>query len=96
VHHHRLEQLTALVDDIGVSGGPLSQETVSNLFLSDFPALTQLELSLEENDREGDYTIPPRFFASDGFPALKAFSMDCLAAEAEAPLKAWKAERELR
>ncbi|MFC3181685.1 hypothetical protein [Cypionkella sinensis] len=41
------------MDDIGVTGGPLNQQTVSNLLLSDFPALTACALDFGEDAPEG-------------------------------------------
>jgi hypothetical protein len=95
VSHGRLRELSVFVDDIGVSGGPLSQDTVSNLLSSDFPALRGVCLSLEDGDREADYVIPVAFFAASRFPGLTAFDMDCVAPEDEARLAAWKTARGL-
>jgi hypothetical protein len=57
-HHRHLTKLEVEVDDIGVTGGPLDQQTVSNLLLSDFPALTACALDFGEDAPEGGYQIP--------------------------------------
>lgn len=93
--HDRLQDLSVFVDDIGVSGGPLTQDTVSNLLSSDFPVLRNICLSLEDGDRGDDYIIPDDFFDGAQFPALTAFDMDCLTPDEEARLAAWKSERGL-
>jgi hypothetical protein len=95
VRHDRLRDLSVLVDDIGVSGGPLGQDTVSHLLASDFPALRTVCLSLDDGAREADYSIPDAFFVGLRFPALTAFEMDCLAPGQHARLTAWKAGRGL-
>jgi hypothetical protein len=95
VRHDRLREMSVCVDDIGVSGGPLSQDTVSNLLASDFPALRTVCLSLDDGEREADYVIPDAFFAGSRFPALTVFDMDCLAPEQHARLAAWKTGRGL-
>jgi hypothetical protein len=95
VRHDRLRDLSVFVDDIGVSGGPLSQDTVSHLLSSDFPALRAVCLSLDDGDREDDYIIPDAFFDGSQLPVLATFDMDCLAPDEEARLAAWKAAREL-
>jgi hypothetical protein len=96
VRHGRLRELTAFLDDIGVSGGPLSQETVTRLLSSELPSLSEASLSLDEEEREVDYSIPDAFFTGPSFPALAAFAMDCLTPEADDRLAAWKAARGVR
>jgi hypothetical protein len=96
VRHDRLRDMSVFVDDIGVSGGPVSQDTVANLLSSDFPAMSTVCLSLEDGDREVDYRIPDAFFTGSRFDAVTVFDMDCLAPEDEARLAAWKAGRGLR
>lgn len=94
VSHERLEEFHIRLDDIGVSGGPLSQATVDNI-TSRFPRLRTLELSLDEADAT-PYSVPEAFFADNGFPALERFGMDRLEPEAEPRLRAWAAGRGLR
>jgi hypothetical protein len=96
VRHDRLRDMSVFVDDIGVSGGPLSRDTVSHLLSSDFPALRRLCLSLDDGARAADYVVPDAFFTGSRFPALTDFDMDCLAPEQHAQLAAWKAGRGLR
>ncbi len=95
VHHDRLEALTILLDEIGVSGGPLSQATVTNLLSSRSLRLRECELALDE-DFAPLYDIPDAFFSGDGFPALEAFAMDRLNPDAEQRLSAFKSLRGLR
>jgi hypothetical protein len=96
VRHALLRDISVFVDDIGVSGGPLSQDTVSRLLSSDLPALREICLSFDDGDREADYVIPDGFFTGSRFPALTAFDMDCLAPADAARLAAWKSERSRR
>jgi hypothetical protein len=95
VRHDRLKDLSVFVDDIGVSGGPLTQDTVSNLLLSDVPALSKVCLSLEDGDREADYLIPDAFFEGSRLSALTAYEMDCVAPEDNTRLAGWKSARGL-
>ena len=94
VSHARLEGWHVDVDDIGVAGGPLSQDTVSNILGSRLPRLRTLELALDEDDVQ-PYDVPEPFFADNGFPALERFGMDCLTPDAERRLRAWAAGRAL-
>lgn len=66
------------VNDIGISGGPLSQATVDNILTSRFPQLHTLELALDEEEEVQPYDVPEVFFADNGFPALERFGMDWL------------------
>lgn len=95
VRHAKLEKLIMHVDDIGVSGGPLSQATVDNILTSRFPRLHTLELALDEEEVQ-PYDVPKAFFADNGFPALERFGMDWLKPDVEPRLRAWAAERKLR
>jgi hypothetical protein len=95
LRHERLEVLTINVDEIGVSGGPLAQETVTVLLSSSFPRLRELELALDADEVQ-PYDVPEVFFGGEGFPALEALAMDCLKPEAAARLEALKAARKLR
>lgn len=83
------------VDDIGVSGGPLSQASVDNILTSRFPRLRTLELALDEGEAQ-PYGVPEAFFVDNGFPALECFGMDRLKPDVEPRLRAWAAERKLR
>lgn len=95
VRHEKLEKLIMHVDDIGVSGGPLSQATVDNILTSRFPRLRTLELALDEEEVQ-PYDVPEAFFADNGFPALERFGMDWLKPDIEPRLRAWASERKLR
>lgn len=94
VAHGRLETLHMRVDDIGVSGGPLSQTTVDNVLTSRFPRLHTLELALDEQEVQ-PYGVPDAFFTENGFPALERIGMDCLTPEVEPRLRDWAAGRKL-
>jgi len=95
VRHERLEVLTANVDEIGVSGGPLTQETVTHILSSSFPLLRECQLALDADEVEL-YELPEIFFTGSGFPKLDAFYMDSLKPESEARLKVHKAARSIR
>jgi hypothetical protein len=96
VRHASLRDISVIVDDIGVSGGPLGQDTVSFLLSSDFPTLSRVGLSLDDGDRAADYAIPDDFFTGSRLPALTVFDMDCLASATHERLAAWKRERGVR
>ena len=95
VQHDLLATFQVRADDIGVSGGALSQQTVSNILCSRFPRLRTLELSLDEEEVQ-PYEVPEAFYASNGFPLLERFGMDWLKTDAELRLSEWAAERNLR
>lgn len=96
VRHDQLQDVSIALDDIGFSGGPLSQASVSNLLTSSFPNLATFHLDLDEGDRLDDYTIPDAFFDDAAFPALTAFSMDCLTDQSAARLSEWKQANRIR
>lgn len=96
VRHGRLKSLSVMLDDIGVSGGPLSQETLDHLLSFRLPRLEGLDLSLDEADVEDEYTIPEAFYAGDGFPALRQMQVDRISEETAERLIAWKAGRGIR
>ncbi|WP_322324856.1 hypothetical protein [Cypionkella sp.] len=91
--HPHLATLEVEVDDIGVTGGPLDQQTVSNLMLSDFPSLTCCDLDLSEDPPEVRYSIPPEFFSPQRSPLLRSLAINSLTAEAAVQLEKWKALR---
>jgi hypothetical protein len=95
VRHDRLETLAVDVDEVGVSGGPLTEETVAHILSSRFPRLRECELALDADDAP-PYAIPEVFLAGTGFAALEAFSMEGLSPEAERRLEAYKSARNLR
>lgn len=94
VRHDTLTDFSAWLDDVGVSGGPVSQQTISHLLSSSFPRLKEADLDLEEGDRETDYVIPDAFFEG-GMPALTGFGMNCLAPGSAQRLAEWKAGRKI-
>lgn len=93
VRHARLRSLLVEVEDIGVTGGPLDQETVSNLLLSDLPSLAECTLDLNDDHPEFLYAIPDAFLSGSRFPALRSLHVDTLTPEASARIEAWKARR---
>lgn len=93
VRHARLRSLLVEVEDVGVTGGPLDQETVSNLLLSDLPSLAECALDLSDDHPEFLYAIPDAFFSGSPFPALRHLRIDTLTSEANARVEAWKAKR---
>lgn len=93
VRHARLRSLLVEVEDVGVTGGPLDQETVSNLFLSDLPSLAECTLDLNGDYPEFLYTIPDAFLSGSPFPALQLLRINTLTPEANARIEAWKAKR---
>jgi hypothetical protein len=95
VRHVRLESLTVDVDEIGISGGPLSQETIDALLSSRFPRLRALYLALDADEVQ-PYAVPDRFFADDGFPALEVLGIDQLQPAAEERIVAWASARGIR
>jgi len=86
-----LQELFLEADDIGVSGGPISQSTVDALLTSDLPALEKLELSLDEGDLDWLYDISEETLAGLKMPRLKGIWIDCLTPEAETRLDNFKA-----
>ena len=94
--HTRLRSLAVEVEDIGVTGCPLDQRTVSNLLLCDFPALAACDLDLNDDDPEFRYTIPDAFLSEKTFPALELLRINTLTEEADAQIEAWKARRGVR
>lgn len=95
VTHDRLESLLIDVDEIGVSGGPLSQETVTNILSSRLPRLRELQLALDADDVE-PYDVPGALYGGNGLPVLEACFIDCLTPDAASRLASWKAERGIR
>ncbi|WP_439815571.1 hypothetical protein [Zavarzinia sp. CC-PAN008] len=93
VRHESLRRLEVDLDDIGVSGGPLSQATVTNLLSSHLPMLRELHLSLDEQDLTTDYDVPDALLTGDGMAALLSLSMDRLTPDAHSRLRAWAAAR---
>lgn len=77
VHHHSLQVLSIIADDIAGHSGATSSETVTNILSSQLPNLTQLHLSLEADDGPS-YVIPETFYAGNNMPALSQIEMDCL------------------
>lgn len=95
VGHERLRTLTYQNEDVGISGGPVSQETFSNLLSSSFPRLATLRIDHDDDESEPRYAIPEAFFTGTGFPALVSSVMNHLEPEAEGRLAAWRRERGL-
>jgi hypothetical protein len=95
VGHERLEMLQVRLDDIGVSGGPISQATLDAILASRFPRLRTLDLALDEEGAQ-PYGVPEAFFTDNGFPALQNLGMDWLKPEVEPRLRAWAASRAVR
>lgn len=93
VRHARLRALLVEVEDIGVTGGPLDQETVSNLLLSDLRSLAECALDLNDEHPEFLYAIPEAFLSGSPFPALRRLRINTLTPEASARIEAWKAKR---
>ncbi|SMX27851.1 hypothetical protein TRP8649_01961 [Pelagimonas phthalicica] len=90
VRHPALKTLYAAADSIGVSGGPVDQQTVTNLLLSEFASLESLELELEEEDLEEDYSLPQGFAGAGLMPKLEKLYIDPLAKEAQEALDKWR------
>lgn len=95
VHHDRLVRLHVTVDDVAGHCGPWSETSFTNLLTSRFARLAECDLSLEA-EGASQYRIPETFFTGEGWPALDAVSIDCLAPEDEIRLSAWKASNGLR
>lgn len=93
VRHDRIEAIDVWVDEVGVSGGRLSQETVANLLASRFPKLKGLGLDLDDGDRALVYPLPEAVLSGRTMPALEAVDMTNLSPEDEARLKAWREAR---
>lgn len=94
ISHQCLETLVVAVDEIGVTGGPLSQASVSNLLASRLPRLRELDLALNAENAPA-YAIPDSFFEGNAFPMLQSCAMDCLEPASEARLLAFKTDRKL-
>lgn len=61
--HTRLRVLEGCVDDMGVTGGALSQNTVTHLLSSDLPALERVDLDFEVAGQHLSYDLPDSFVA---------------------------------
>jgi hypothetical protein len=96
VRHERLRRLGYQNEDVGISGGPVSQETFSNLLSCSFPRLTALQIDHDDDALDPRYAIPEAFFAGPAFPALETLVMNHLEGEVEARLSEWKKARGLR
>lgn len=93
VRHDKLKTIAVWVDDVGVSGGRLSRETVTNLLSSSFPALEEIDLDLEDGDEGLVYSLPEAFPAGKILPALQAFSMTNLSPEDAERVARWREAR---
>lgn len=93
LRHPALKTLYAAADSIGVSGGPVDQQTVTNLLLSEFASLESLELELEEQDLEEDYSLPQGFASVSNMPQLRRLYVDPLAEDCQHALEAWHKAR---
>ena len=96
VHHPSLQALTVIVDEIGVTGGPPSQSTLTNLLRSQLPALQRLELWLDDGDPELRYELPEEFLQASGMPALKTLGVDRMTADAVVALRLWAEQRQVK
>ncbi len=90
VTHSVLKSIYAAADSIGVSGGPVSHETVDRLLLSMFPVLETLTLELEEEDLQAPYRLPEGFETSNGMPRLRHLHLDPLTDMSLATLLTWQ------
>lgn len=93
VRHEQLRRLGYQNEDVGISGGPVSQDTFSHLLSSTCPRLTTLQIDHDDDGIDPRYEIPEGFFARSGFPSLASLVVNHLAPAAQARLTAWKAER---
>lgn len=92
VQHRRLRVLETQFDDCGVTGEPIEQATLDHLLASDFPALTYLDLDMDEGGGDETLTLPEALFTPGRFPALTTLGIDRLVPEDEARLIAWREE----
>ncbi len=92
VSHAALRELSAQVDEVGVTGGPPSQDAVTHLLSSTLPALIELDLDLDDGG-DDTFALPMRFPGEDAMPALRRVNMTNLGPEDEARLAAWHASR---
>ena len=81
VSHNSLTSVETAADSIGVSGGPISQATVTHLLQSSLPKLNRLILELDEEDAEETYEIPPGFPNPDRLPGLTKIHIDPVSPE---------------
>ena len=96
VRHERLRSLVYQNEDIGISGGPVSQETFSNLLSSSFPRLTTLRIDHDDDETDPRYTIPEAFLSGASVPALASVVMNHLKPATETRLAAWRHTRRVQ
>ncbi len=92
VRHDRLRSLTAEQSDIGCWADPPSQESITQLFSSHLPHLTNLSIHVDSWE-DVAFDLPDAFFTGGGFPALKQLDFNKLTPAAEARLADWKTSR---
>lgn len=95
VRHGTIDTIETLFDTYGVTGETITQETLDNLLLSDFPSLSRMLLEMSEGGDEADRTLPDGFLAPGHMPALRMLEIDRLTPAAGAELSRLKALRRL-
>ena len=89
VQHKSITDFSAIVDEIGVTGGPPSQSSLDNLLSSGFPMMRRLELWLEDGSDDLDFSLPETFFSGEGMPQLETFGIDELSPDYLAKTRQW-------
>ena len=90
VSHATLCRFSAQIDEIGVTGGPPTQDPVTRLLTSTFPALVELDLDLDGGSPDLSFALPESFPDPVSMPALRRVAVTNLAPGDDARLAAWR------
>ena len=96
VQHDYLIDLSAIVDEIGVTGGPPSQASIDHLLESRFAKMKRIELWLDVGSDDLKFSVPNTFIAGSGMPKLETFAMDRVREDTLTKIRQWASQRAIR